>query len=81
MDTLRLNEVVVAATKTSHSIYSVPASISIVTKNTIENSPVIFADEALRGIAGIYVKRSKLADRTSTVNLRGFPVITEHLFS
>ena len=72
MDTLRLNEVVVAATKTSHSIYSVPASISIVTKNTIENSPVIFADEALRGIAGIYVKRSKLADRTSTVNLRGF---------
>ena len=71
-DTLALNEIVVTATRTQHSIYAVPASISMVSKRTIENSPVVYTDEALRGIAGLYTRRTKPADQTTSVSLRGF---------
>lgn len=71
-ETTELDEVVISATKTEHSVYSVPASISIVGKNKIDNSPVMFTDEALRSVPGLYIKRSKMADQTTSVTLRGF---------
>ncbi|MDR1155424.1 MAG: TonB-dependent receptor [Bacteroidales bacterium] len=70
--TLSMDEVVVTATRTPHSIYSVPASMSMISKRSIDNSPAIYIDEALRGISGVYVKRSKLSDQTASVSLRGF---------
>ena len=41
-DVLNLSDVVVSATKTAHSIYAVPASISMIKKDLIDNSPIIF---------------------------------------
>ena len=70
--TVSMDEVVVTATRTTHSIYSVPASIATVNKRLIENSPIVFADEILRTTPGVYVKRTKLADQTTSVSLRGF---------
>ena len=71
-DVFALDDVVVTATRTQHSIYAVPASISMVSKRAIENSPVVYTDEALRGIAGLYTRRTKPADQTTSVSLRGF---------
>ena len=73
-DSLRnssIEEVVITATKSLNSVYAVPASISVVTKERIERSPVTFADEVIRQIPGVYVKRSKPSD-PATVSLRGF---------
>ena len=71
-NTENIDEVTVTATKLNRSVYAVPASLSIVNKKQIDNSPVIYADEALRMISGVYVKRSKMSDKTPSVSLRGF---------
>lgn len=67
-----LDEVVVTATRTPHSIYAVPASISTINKTTIEKSQLLYTDEVLRGTTGVFVRRSKPADQTGYVSLRGF---------
>jgi iron complex outermembrane receptor protein len=72
LDTTFLDEVVVSATKTEHSIFSAPASVSVITKQKIGKAPVIFIDEALKNLTGVYTKRSKMADQTASVTLRGF---------
>ena len=66
-----LDDIVVTATRTPHSIYAVPASISTVNKTTIENSLYTYTDEVLRGTTGVFVRRSKPADQTGYVSLRG----------
>ena len=71
-DVFALDDVVVTATRTPHSVYAVPANISVINKKLIEESPIVFTDEALRSISGVYVKRSKLGDQTTAVGLRGF---------
>jgi len=71
-DSVMLYEVVVSATRTPHSIYAIPAKISIINRTLIDNSPVFFTDELLRGTGGVYVKRSKIADQTVSVSMRGF---------
>ena len=66
-----LDEVVITATRTPHSIYAVPASIKTINKTTIENSQLMYTDEVLRGTTGVFVRRSKPADQTGYVSLRG----------
>jgi len=67
-----LGEVVVTATKTERQIGEVPASVSVVTSDDIENSTAHFADETLKTLSGVYLKRSKFMDAVSSVTLRGF---------
>ena len=69
--TVSIDEVVVTATRTPHSVYAVPASINTVSKVTIENSLLLYTDEVLRGTTGVFVRRSKPADQTGYVSLRG----------
>lgn len=67
-----IDEVVVTATKTERLAHEVPASISIVKSAEIENTPVVYADEALRYVPGVYQRRSKFSDATASVSMRGF---------
>lgn len=71
-DVFALDNVVVSATRTPHSIYAVPASVAVVTKARIEESPALYADETLRGISGVYLKKTKPTDQLTSVTLRGF---------
>lgn len=66
-------EVVVTATRQERNIRDVPVSVSMVTKDEMENrSRVTFVDEALKYEAGACQKRRKFADTMSQVTLRGF---------
>ncbi|MFH1097575.1 MAG: TonB-dependent receptor [Candidatus Desantisbacteria bacterium] len=66
-------EVVVTATRAEKRIGDVPVSVSVVTKDEMEQrSRVTFVDEALRYEAGACQKRTKFGDTMSRVTLRGF---------
>jgi iron complex outermembrane receptor protein len=67
-----LGRIVVTATRTESQMGDVPASVSVVTKEDVENSTAHFADQALKSVSGAYQKRSKFMDIASSVTLRGF---------
>lgn len=70
---LRLEEVVVTATKTSETVNEVPATVEVITSDEIAVTNSKTVDEALRTIPGLYLKRSKgLSEIMPTVSLRGF---------
>lgn len=45
--------IVVTATRTEREVSDVPASVTVITKEEIENSPAHSADELIQGLAGI----------------------------
>ncbi|MFH1897188.1 MAG: TonB-dependent receptor [Candidatus Desantisbacteria bacterium] len=66
-------EVVVTATRAEKRIGDVPVSVSVVTKDEMEQrSRVTFVDEALRYEVGACQKRTKFGDTMSGATLRGF---------
>ncbi|MBU0763550.1 MAG: TonB-dependent receptor [Bacteroidetes bacterium] len=71
-DTVNLDEVVISATRTLKPSKEAPSSVSVVTSGQIENGNAAFADEALKNVSGVYLKRSKPTDVVSSVTLRGF---------
>lgn len=71
-----LGDVSVTATRVLESTSESPASVSVVTAKAIEQKSVQRADEALRDVAGVYVRAD--GDHTpsswgNTVTLRGIP--------
>ncbi|NLN30302.1 MAG: TonB-dependent receptor [Bacteroidales bacterium] len=72
LDTVKLNAVVVTATKTFRNLNEVPARISLVRKGLIESSPVMQVDDILRFMPGVNVNRtSGLYSQRPMVTLRG----------
>ena len=75
-DSTDLGKVSVTATKTAITTSESPASVEIITSKEIENKQVQRADEALKDVAGVYVRSD--ADHTpnswsNVVTLRGIP--------
>ncbi|MEA2061588.1 MAG: TonB-dependent receptor [Thermodesulfobacteriota bacterium] len=71
--TVRLDDIVVTATKTKKEISNAPGSIHVVSRQDLENRDIKTIDDAFSIIPGIFVKRTKgLMDSTSSVRLRGF---------
>ncbi|MBN2272990.1 MAG: TonB-dependent receptor [Bacteroidales bacterium] len=71
-DTVKLDEVVVTATKTLRNLKEVPARISIIRSSLIESTPVMQVDDILRYTAGINVNRtSGIYSQRPMVTLRG----------
>ncbi len=68
----RLDEVVVTATRQEENISSVPANISMITEQEIENSPARNVPDLLRTEAGVHVNDVTGNKRSYTVDLRGF---------
>ena len=67
-------EIVVTATRTPKRIGNAPASVDVITREDLKEKNIKTVDEALRYVAGTYVKRGKgLMDILTSVCLRGFP--------
>ncbi len=72
-DTVRLEEIVVTATKTEKNVTDAPGSVTVINGEDLEKQNIQTVDDALGSLAGIYVKRTKgLMDATTSVRLRGF---------
>ncbi|MDY6853178.1 MAG: TonB-dependent receptor [Thermodesulfobacteriota bacterium] len=70
---IKLENIVVTATKTEKKIEDAPGSVTLVSKEEIERRNIKTVDEALSELKGIFVKRNKgLMDSTGSVRLRGF---------
>jgi iron complex outermembrane receptor protein len=71
---IRLEEMVVTATRTEHDLGTAPGSIAVVTNADMTKRNVTTFDEALNTIPGVVTSRGKgLMDGMSTVTLRGLP--------
>lgn len=69
-----LGEIVVTATKTERAIADVPASVTLIKKEDIEETTARYVDDVLRYEVGIDVDRGKggLSSPSTHVRLRGF---------
>ena len=69
---IKLQDVVITATKTERLAIEVPAKVSVIKSEEIENSPIVYADEALKNVSGLYLSRSNFSDVLSKITIRGF---------
>ncbi len=71
---VRLDDIVVTATRTEKELAEVPASTSVVTKETIEMGNVQVIDQALNDLPGVFDRRGKgPMDTQASITLRGIP--------
>lgn len=68
--TQNLDEVVVTATRTERKIEEIPAAVTIVTREALDNKPLLGLKEALSGIAGVQ-SESKNGGYDSRLIIRG----------
>ena len=72
-EVVKLEEIVVTATKTEKKVEDAPGSVTIISKEEIERRNIKTVDEALSELTGVFAKRNKgLMDSTSSMRLRGF---------
>ena len=70
---VKLDEIVVTATKTEKMIEDAPGSVTVISGEEIKRRNIKTVDKALSELAGVFAKRNKgLMDSTSSVRLRGF---------
>jgi len=67
-----LEEIVVTATRQEEQISSVPANVSVITQEEIENSPAQDVPNLLRSEMGVHVSDISGNQRSYVVDLRGF---------
>lgn len=79
-ETKQLDRVVITATRTERDISDVPASVSVITTEDIENSAAQSVDQLLQGMAGVDVRHGMGVLSVGTSNkviLRGMGGLTE----
>jgi iron complex outermembrane receptor protein len=70
---VRLDEIVVTATKTEKKVEDAPGSVTVITREELESKELKTADEAMKTLVGVFAKRTKgVMDATPSVSLRGF---------
>jgi iron complex outermembrane receptor protein len=70
---VKMDEIVVTATRTEKELADVPGSVNVVTQKDIEQRNINSADEALNTTAGVVDKRSGVRDAMSAVTVGGLP--------
>ena len=72
---VELEQVVVTATKTQQSIREVPAAVSVVTREQIEQSAASTVDQLLQAVPGVYAARMDASSpsRIAQTYTRGLP--------
>lgn len=71
---VKLEEMVVTATRTETARDEAPASVSVITREEMEKINIKTIDEAIKYEVGLFDKRSKgIADSTPRVTMRGLP--------
>ncbi|WP_172684053.1 TonB-dependent receptor plug domain-containing protein [Desulfosarcina cetonica] len=72
-EVVRMDDIVVSATKTEKLITDAPGSVTVIDRQALQNKDIQTVDDALNTIAGVFIKRSKgLMDSTAAINMRGF---------
>lgn len=72
-DVVRLEEIVVTATKTEKKVEDAPGSVTVIDQEDMKKQNIQTVDDALNSLSGVFVKRTKgLMDSTASVRLRGF---------
>ncbi len=76
-----LDEVVVTATRSRRSLSGIPASVSVISRSTLEAAPALNTDDLLRSQAGVDVKRvtGMASGIPSRISVRGVPGINRTL--
>lgn len=70
---VKLDEIVVTATRTEKRIEDVPGSVTVIDREDLEKKNIQTVDDALNSLSGVFVKRSKgLMDSTASIRMRGF---------
>ncbi|MDY0144237.1 MAG: TonB-dependent receptor plug domain-containing protein, partial [Bacteroidales bacterium] len=65
-DSIDLGDVSVTATKTERKVADVPASIEVITEKDIENSTSLNANELLKNVAGVSIRRGLCQQNLTT---------------
>lgn len=70
-----LNPLVITATKTQKALRDVPAAVSVISRETIEQSPASTVDQLLQGVPGVYAARMDASspNRIAQTYTRGLP--------
>ena len=69
----KLEEIIVTATKTPHTLEDVPVETTLITKEDIENSDAKNVSEILRNIPGFYIQGENVPGSSAwRSSLRGF---------
>jgi iron complex outermembrane receptor protein len=71
-ETITLTELVVTATRYEEQVSEVPAHVTVITEEDIQNSPAQNIPELLRTHTGIYVNDINGSRRNYTVDIRGY---------
>jgi iron complex outermembrane receptor protein len=70
---MRMDDIVVTATKTEKHVEDAPGSITVIDQEDLQKKDIQTVDDALNSLPGVFVKRTKgLMDSTSSVMLRGY---------
>lgn len=72
-EVVKLEKIVVTATRTEKEIATAPGSISVVTKKDIEKRNIQTIDQALNTLPGVYNSRTRVMDIAPQITLRGMP--------
>jgi len=70
---IKLEDIVVTATRTEKDAAEAPGSISVVTKEDIEKRNVQTIVEAVNALPGVYTARGSVTDFSPQITLRGIP--------
>jgi outer membrane receptor for ferrienterochelin and colicin len=66
-NTVKIDEMIVTATKTEKMIEDVPGSVTIISQDDLKKQNIQTVDDALNSLSGVYVKRTKgLMESTSS---------------
>jgi iron complex outermembrane receptor protein len=72
-NTVKIEEMIVTATKTEKMVEDVPGSVTIISQNDLKKQNIQTVDDALNSLSGVYVKRTKgLMESTPSLRMRGF---------
>ena len=73
-ESMKLEEIVVTATRTEKEVSQAPASTSVVTGKDMEERTILAPDQAVNTLPGVFDTRGKgLTDTGASITLRGMP--------
>jgi iron complex outermembrane receptor protein len=74
MPVVKLEKMVVTATRTEKAVKDAPASVTVITREEIEATSARYVDDLLRDIVGVDVKRPRgISSSCTHIRMRGFP--------
>lgn len=68
---IRMEPMVVTAARLEEPVSEVPASVTVITEEEITRKRVVMAEDVIRDVAGVYVRRTGTVGASTSVRIRG----------